>query len=436
MRNITRIAALAILVLTSTSHAAVPQLINFQSLLTDSAGTPIANGNYSVVFTIWDAAAAGTSVWTETQNITTSGGLFDVLLGSVNPVEDTVFNGTTRYLGIAVDSDPEMSPRTALVSVPYSQRVSTVDGASGGTISGNLGIGNVTPGVRLDVNTDASTIARFQSSNNFSYVNFSHTGAGSRLWALHTGVGSGTGKFAIQDRTAVKNRLVIDTAGHVGINKDNPVAFLHILGGGAPSLIAESGQAQFWHTSESGPALFASNLQGGGAAAFNGNVLVTGSVSKSGGSFRIDHPLDPEHKYLYHSFVESPDMMNLYNGNIVTDAQGFATVVMPDYFDALNKDFRYQLTVIGTFSQAIVAKKISNGTFTIQTEKPNVEVSWQVTGVRQDAWANAHRIQTEVAKKPEERGLYIHPELFGQPMEKSISTLSRADRLDSPAENE
>src|SRR5262249_35543573 len=80
------------------------------------------------------------------------------------------------------------------------------------------------------------------------------------------------------------------------------------------------------------------------AGEFLGDVSVSGNLSKGGGSFKIDHPLDPENKYLYHSFVESPDMMNVYNGNVVTDASGDAFVEMPEYFEALNKDFRYQLT--------------------------------------------------------------------------------------------
>ncbi len=135
-----------------------------------------------------------------------------------------------------------------------------------------------------------------------------------------------------------------------------------------------------------GNGTYAGNLQVGG------NLNVGGTISKAGGSFRIDHPLDPENKYLYHSFVESPDMMNIYNGNITTDGHGVATVVLPDYFEALNGDFRYQLTVIGEFAQAIIAKKIANGRFTIKTNRPQVEVSWQVTGIRHDAYANAHRI--------------------------------------------
>ena len=158
----------------------------------------------------------------------------------------------------------------------------------------------------------------------------------------------------------------------------------------------------------------------GWAAWFNGNVEVDGNLSKAGGSFKIDHPLDPANKYLYHSFVESPDMMNIYNGNVTTDAQGDVVVELPEWFETLNRDFRYQLTVIGQFAQAIVSTEIADGRFSIKTDKPNVKVSWQVTGIRQDAWANAHRIPLEEAKPELERGSYLHPELYGAPEEKGV----------------
>jgi hypothetical protein len=141
------------------------------------------------------------------------------------------------------------------------------------------------------------------------------------------------------------------------------------------------------------------------------NLNVTGNLSKPLGTFKIDDPLDPANKFLYHSFVESPDMMNIYNGNIVTDKRGVATVQLPDYFEALNQDFRYQLTVIGQFAQAIVVKEIDKNHFTIKTSKPSVKVSWQVTGIRHDAYAEAHRIVVE-EDKGKERGTYLHPELF------------------------
>ncbi|MBS1588938.1 MAG: collagen-like protein [Bacteroidetes bacterium] len=156
------------------------------------------------------------------------------------------------------------------------------------------------------------------------------------------------------------------------------------------------------------------------AGYFSGNVQVTGSLAKASGTFKIDHPLDPEHKYLYHSFVESPDMMNVYNGNVITDANGDATITLPDYFDALNKDFRYQLTTIGSFAQAMVSEKVSNNSFKIKTNAPNVEVSWQITGIRQDKYANAHRVVPEVNKEPENVGKYLHPLEWGVEAKKGI----------------
>ena len=83
------------------------------------------------------------------------------------------------------------------------------------------------------------------------------------------------------------------------------------------------------------------------AAVLNGKVKITGNLEKAGGSFKIDHPLDPANKYLCHSFVESPDMKNVYDGVVVLDNKGKAEIELPDWFGVLNKDFRYQLTAIG-----------------------------------------------------------------------------------------
>jgi hypothetical protein len=163
------------------------------------------------------------------------------------------------------------------------------------------------------------------------------------------------------------------------------------------------------------------------AGLFHGDVQVTGVLSKAGGSFKIDHPLDPENKYLSHSFVESPEMMNVYNGNITTDQNGHAVVELPDYFEALNSDFRYQLTVIGQFAQAIVAEKVKGNRFTVRTNAPGVEVSWQVTGIRHDAWANKNRIPVEEVKSERERGFYLHPESFGKEKARSIERANQPE---------
>ncbi len=174
----------------------------------------------------------------------------------------------------------------------------------------------------------------------------------------------------------------------------------------------------------------ASAPPGGLAGGFSGNVRVggnldvTGTLTKGSGMFKLDHPLDPANKYLSHSFVESPDMMNIYNGVVVLDRKGEAWVSLPDWFESLNRDFRYQLTALGAPQPRLyIAKEISGNRFKIAGGKPGRRVSWQATGVRQDAYANAHRIVVEEDKPLEERGYYLHPEVFGQPETKSISAL-------------
>ena len=164
------------------------------------------------------------------------------------------------------------------------------------------------------------------------------------------------------------------------------------------------------------------------AGYFAGDVAIGGTLTKSAGSFKIDHPLDPANKYLSHSFVESPDMKNIYDGVITTDVNGNASVTLPDWFEALNKDFRYQLTVIGQFAQAMISEKIQNNRFTIKTDKPNVEVSWQVTGIRHDVYAEDHRIHVEQFKNENEKGKYLYPEGFGFSDDKRIDPLGSKNK--------
>ena len=172
---------------------------------------------------------------------------------------------------------------------------------------------------------------------------------------------------------------------------------------------------------------------GGYAGFFVGRVNVTGTLSKGGGSFKIDHPLDPENKYLYHSFVESPDMMNIYNGNVTTDARGFATVELPEWFEALNRDFRYQLTVIDSGDDWVMAKivrEVEDNRFVLRTSVPGTKVSWQVTGIRHDAFAEKFRIPLEEDKTGVERGRLLYPEAYGRSRDESIDRLRQptADR--------
>ena len=178
-------------------------------------------------------------------------------------------------------------------------------------------------------------------------------------------------------------------------------------------------------------------------------MKITGNLEKAGGQFKIDHPLDPANKYLSHSFVESPDMKNVYDGVVALDDTGEAEIELPDWFGALNKDFRYQLTAIGAPGPNLhIVEEISDTTatkhgshnyydsgnnnngnnnngnrFKIAGGTSGMKVSWQVTGIRKDLWANAHRVQVEEDKPDKERGYYIYPDLYGQPAENGLSHL-------------
>jgi hypothetical protein len=171
----------------------------------------------------------------------------------------------------------------------------------------------------------------------------------------------------------------------------------------------------------------ATSLGGSFAGSFEGDVSVDGNPNvkdnlnvKGTKNFKIDHPLDPENKYLYHAAIESAEVLNIYSGNITTDETGQAVVYLPDWLQVINRDFRYQLTVIGSFAQAIVASEISNNRFTIKTSAPGVKVSWQVTGVRSDPAILKHPFRLEEDKPAYERGYYLNPEAYGQPAERGI----------------
>jgi hypothetical protein len=245
--------------------------------------------------------------------------------------------------------------------------------------TGNVGIGETTaPTYKLDVLHGGATGIRSRSSSTFSLVDIDAANGDAALRFQKAGV----------NQWNVRNNPSTDD-----------LQFFELGGGGERMRIENT----------------------------TGNVVVTGNLSKGGGSFKIDHPLDPENKYLYHSFVESPDMMNIYNGNIVTDGSGKAVVELPEYFEALNMEFRYQLTVIGSFAQAIISKKVQNNRFEIATNQPNIEVSWMVTGVRHDAYANMNRIPNAVEKESANRGKYLHPAAFNLPVSRGINYEAQVD---------
>ncbi len=414
--------------------AAVPTMIDYQGRLTDAAGTPVPDGDYIVYFSIYDVPSGGTALWTETQFLTASNGLISVRLGSTTPLTDSVFNSTTRYLGVRIDATPELTPRTLLVAVPYAHRVATVDGASGGEISGMVALNGVEEGLRLQGDTAGPA--------NDTWVSF-HDGAGTALGYV------GDGSTGDQDMylasyvgdvhvyTPAGPALTASQAGSVGVGTSTPSSQirLDVVASGAFGTAIygrsanPSSDGVVGHADANSAWAFWGRSLNGQAGHFSGNVQVTGTLSKSAGSFKIDHPLDPDNKYLSHSFVESPDMKNIYDGIVTLDAKGEATVQLPDWFGALNKDFRYQLTCVGGYAPVYISEKVHDNSFRIAGGTPNLEVSWLITGIRQDAYANAHRIPVEEMKPDIERGFYLTPEILGHPAEKSIDWARRPELM-------
>ncbi len=303
----------------------------------------------------------------------------------------------------------------------YSSGVSGYEGATSGQVSGVAGgtASNTTGASGVTGNASATTGTVYGVSG--------YTPSVAGVGVLGTAYASSGNTTGVMGSTVSPNGIgafgdSTSTSGGTGVlgqteSTSGGTAGIFVAHGGGGLLL--SGLTGSTYVSK-----FTVDAAGNGFYA--GNLNVTGKLTKGSGSFKIDHPLDPANKYLSHSFVESPDMMNVYNGNITTDRHGLATVNLPDYFEALNGDFRYQLTVIGQFAQAIVAKKIAGNRFVIRTSKPGVEVSWQVTGIRHDAYADAYRIPVEEDKSAGEQGYYLHPEVFGQPESKSISATSKA----------
>jgi len=404
-------------------------------------------------------------LWSESGDVTFSRG--NVGIGTSSPSDLlTVGSPSTRGV-IRVDGSSLLPPVLGLADTRvngktwgiYSGSPSIgdfgINDASAGTVpfvikqgSGNVGIGTTSPLSKLDVYGNATLGSA--TSNNIALdirgpnaptdpnsaqdIRFSFYAAGSSGIRGYRGNSWGTSlQFLTTPLDAGADnplvRMHISENGNVGIGMTEPMEKLVVFGD--INQIAIIG-VPFGPT---GVGVEGWDLSGGGgstlAGRFVGDVNVTGKLSKVAGSFKIDHPLNPENKYLYHSFVESPDMKNIYDGTITTDVNGDATIRLPEWFEALNKDFRYQLTVLGQFAQAIVSKKIEGNKFSIKTDKPTVEVSWQVTGIRHDAYADAHRIPIEETKPDRERGHYQFPDLYGQPEEKSIEWATHPEMMKS-----
>ena len=584
MKSIKTIPTLLIVVLSISVLIAVPTEISYQGQLNDVEGNPV-EGDHFITFSIYSVVSGGDHLWIETQLVTVSNGLFHVNLGAFTSFPTGMFGNETLWLGITIEGDSEMIPRTKLVSSPYAHNAGDVfnqninpagiaipgvgqivngagqwvgppqaaAGANGqiqfnnngvfaganlffNPENGNLGVGvnnpeqaltvsggsfferdsplgalvvtNLGSGPAISAQTTGSGYAGYfsspgdtdcvqvimngngsaigaESNGNSPTARMMSLGSGPAISAQTTGSGY-AGYFSSPGDTDCVQVIMNGNGSAIGAesNGNSPTArFIsqgggsalytssnglpptstvtnhgggsaasYVSGGGDPTVaVIQEGNGQALMTigsvgiyagSDQSPAIQAyntgggpgiyitgggatatatfENYEGGNALQVNGNAHINGTLSKSSGSFLIDHPLDPANKYLYHSFVESPDMKNIYDGVVTLDKSGNAVVELPTYFQALNSDFRYQLTCIGGYAPVFIAEELADNTFRISGGESGMKVSWMVTGIRQDVYARAHPIQVEVDKPESELGTYLHPELHDHVLDNRV----------------
>ncbi|MDH4223530.1 MAG: tail fiber domain-containing protein [candidate division Zixibacteria bacterium] len=205
------VCLVAILFISTLAYAEVPKMINYQGKITRPSGA-LVDTTTSVVFSIYADSIGGTALWTETQtSVGVQYGVFSVLLGSVTPIPDSVFDGNVRYLGVKVGNDSEMTPRRTIVSVGYafkSDHTDTaeyakaapampdadwvIDGNDIYHVPGNVGIGTTNPAYKLDVNGDIRSLGTIYgnviSSINSDMVDGYHAGNASGQVSVSNGV--------------------------------------------------------------------------------------------------------------------------------------------------------------------------------------------------------------------------------------------------------
>jgi hypothetical protein len=425
MRPIASVFAGLLLASTLALQAHASTAFTYQGEL--SSNSVLANGDYDFRFILYSADVGGAQIGPIVTQaaVPVTQGIFSVQLDF-----GVVFGSADSWLDIAIKpaggpTYTPLSPRQAVTPAPRAMALSLP----------YVDIVSVPAAMAIDVTNYSGGVARFRGGNSgFEVVHIDTTGAGAGLWSTVDAAGESSAIVALNygsERDAGEFEIYNPAS-------DSPALFVRTNGSGLAV------QAEV-NANTMASALFArttSNVTGSFAAIFGGpvtmqcqgaqctqtyalrtygNLSVVGTLSKSAGSFRIDHPLDPTGKYLSHSFVESPDMKNIYDGVVTLDASGSAQVELPDWFEALNEAFRYQLTAIGRASPGLyVSEEVRDRHFAIAGGTPNSRVSWQVTGIRHDAYAKAHPIPVEEEKVGDERGRYLTPDAYGLAPEQAI----------------
>jgi hypothetical protein len=399
------------------------------------AGAPV-NGGCDFRFAVFDAATLGTDLLDVARpNVNVTTGLFTVQLSYDPAVTPTLFDGDPRWIETSLrcpaGAGPytTLSPRQPLTAAPYA--IGLLPGAViSGTLQNELtvhasavtvsnpaavhgiagGPAGITPSGPVAVWAESHDGAGVMGASDFSvgvygfsefvvgvYGN-SDTFYGVEGYSISSdgvhGISHGASGYGVYGSNDNGGTGVIGTSSNIGVLANNATytttAYL-----GAPCCAGD----------------------------FYGTVSVHGDFNVSNGTknFVIDDPLDPANKVLYHAAVEAPQMINFYNGTALLDPNGEAVVQLPAWFDAINTDFHYQLTAVGApMPNLYVAEEVHDNRFKIAGGKPGAKVSWQVTATRHDAWAAQHPFQVEAPKPPAERGTYLYPVGYGQPITATV----------------
>lgn len=276
----------------------------------------------------------------------------------------------------------------------------------------------------LEASSDAGTAIMGVSAQRFGIVGGTTTGVAVVATCQGSGIGmraTSNGGWAVNAQSKHGVGILGASDTNVGVKGECQGGYSFGVVGSGPN----AGVAAF-NPNNDHAAYLASDCC---AAWLTGDVTITGELFKAGGGFRIDHPLQPAESFLSHSFVESSEMKNVYDGIAIAEENGEVTVELPKWFDILNGDFRYQLTPIGAPAPELhVLKEIDGGRFRIGGARAGMKVCWQVTGNRRDPWARANPLIVEDGKQPNEIGYFLHPPLYGAAKDKSIGHVRHPHR--------
>ena len=472
--------ALLFLIL-GTLTAQTPEAFKYQAVIRDANQQPLSSQPVTIRLSILSTSSSGTLVYQEVHSPTTSAlGLVSLNVGEGVPwtgtFADIDWGSDRHYLQVEVDetggSSYALVGTSELLSVPYSEfareaaTVALIAG-EGIAIDGNeirnaspslwlqdsnlvfvdtaiVGIGIhdslkipddahlfVNGNIRIAEDSSLFGVGKIVGANGIEFLgdstnegDFTLFSNGRALFEEEVGINQVFSFIDLNVRNQVGNSTVFqveDTSGNdlfeigrngnVGINQITNNVTLQVQNktNGTNNIILNVERANGNNV-----------LQ----VQDDNDVVVTGDFSVNSGAknFILDHPLDPANKVLAHNAVESPDYVTYYHGTITLDAQGNATVSLPEYFEALNTDYHYQLTCIGGFSQVYISSEIQQNQFGISGGQPGMKVSWQVSARRDDPWAHDHPYEHEWQKDPQDLGRYYYPEGYGRSDESRIGS--------------